>query len=264
MVKFKKILLIIGVFYLVIVGGYYLLQDKFFFLPEKLENDFQFDFERPFEEGFFENTEKFKINFLHFKVENPKGNIIYFHGNADNLVRWGKEASMLCEYGYDVWLMDYETFGKSNGKISEEAFYSDAETFYELVTTKTKDTQIILFGRSLGCTFATYLASKNETELLVLEAPFYSLVDALKQRFPFLPHKKISNYTFPSFQFAENVKCPVVVFHGTEDNTIPIEQGKKLFELFQNPEKEFIILEGAGHKDLPKFPKYKETLIRQL
>lgn len=264
MVKLKKLLLILGLVYLVLVAGYYLLQDRIFFLPETLSIDYKYEFEQPFEELFFLPEEGVKINYLHFKTQNPKGNIIYYHGNADNLARWGNEASYLCRFGYDVWVMDYRTFGKSTGEISEKALYADADKFYQEVENKTPLKNTIIFGRSLGCTFASFIASKFNPNLLILEAPFYSLTDVLKLRFPFLPHKKVLNYQFPSFQFAESIKCQTIIFHGDQDETIPKPQGEKLFEVIASQNKEFVVLEGAGHKNQLDFPKYTETLGRVL
>ena len=147
MVKVKKVLLVFSLGYLIVVAGYYLLQERFFFLPEALSIDYKYEFEQPFEELFFEPEEGIKINYLHFKTQNPKGKIFYFHGNADNLARWGNEASYLCRFGYDVWVMDYRTFGKSTGEISEKSLYADAEKFYQEVENKFPLKNTIIFGR---------------------------------------------------------------------------------------------------------------------
>lgn len=264
MVKAKKVLLVFSLGYLIVVAGYYLLQERFFFLPETLSIDYKYEFEQPFEELFFEPEEGIKINYLHFKTQNSKGNIIYFHGNADNLARWGNEASYLCRFGYDVWAIDYRTFGKSTGELSEKSLYADAEKFYQEVENKFPLKNTVIFGRSLGCTFASFIAAKHNPNLLVLEAPFYSLTDVLKLRFPFLPHQKILNYQFPSFQFADSITCKTIIFHGNQDQTIPKLQGKKLFEVITSQNKEFVVLEGAGHKNQLDFPKYTETLERVL
>ena len=82
-------------------------QEKVVFLPVILPHDHAYDFEDDFEEYLWETPFEGKINVLHFKIKNPKGVIIYFHGNADNLHRWGKIAVEFTKFGYDVLVMDY-------------------------------------------------------------------------------------------------------------------------------------------------------------
>lgn len=66
------------------------LQEKVVFLPVKLPEDFEYSFDCAFEEYFFDTPNEGKINAVHFKIQKPKGVILYFHGNSDNLVRGEK------------------------------------------------------------------------------------------------------------------------------------------------------------------------------
>lgn len=68
-------------------------QEKVVFLPVILPHDHTYDFENDFEEYLWDTPFDGKINALHFRIKNPKV-IAYFHGNADNLHRWGKEIAV--------------------------------------------------------------------------------------------------------------------------------------------------------------------------
>ena len=102
-------------------------QEKVVFLPVILPHDHTYDFENDFEEYLWDTPFDGKINVLHFRIKNPKGVIAYFHGNADNLHRWGKIAVEFTKFGYDVLVMDYRGYGKSSGPRNEEYLYSDAQ-----------------------------------------------------------------------------------------------------------------------------------------
>jgi hypothetical protein len=68
----------------------YFIQEYFIFKPEKLAQDFEYKYDVPFEELFFDVEEGVRINGLHFKLKNPSGLVIYFHGNTRSIKGWSK------------------------------------------------------------------------------------------------------------------------------------------------------------------------------
>ena len=107
--KLKKALLVLIAFYLMIGTALYFLQEKILFRPTVLSQTHVFKFSHPFEELFFKADDNAVINALHFKAEKPKGVILYFHGNAGDLSRWGIITEYFVDKNYDVLVMDYRT-----------------------------------------------------------------------------------------------------------------------------------------------------------
>ena len=241
----------------------YFFQEKIIFLPSKLPQDYSYSFSEPFKEFNLAAKDGAKLNGLHFKRENPKGVILYFHGNAGDLARWGEIATFFAQKEYDIVVMDYRTYGKSTGKLSEDALFKDAQLFYDYTLDKYKEEDIIVYGRSLGASIATYTASKNNPVKLVLETPFYNLLEIAKKRFPVLPVKWLLKYKFESNKYITNVSCPISIFHGTEDTVVPYESGKKLFNLALS-KKELITVDGGGHNDLINFKAYTANIDKAL
>lgn len=237
----------------------YFFQEKLLFLPSTLEQNYQYQFHHNFEELFLKTDENSTINALHFKVEHPKGVLLYFHGNAGDLSRWGIIAEYFVDMQYDVLIMDYRTYGKSTGKLSEEALYSDAQYCYDYLLKQYSENEITLYGRSLGTGIASYLASKNNPKQLILETPYYSILDVAKVRFPLFPLKQVLKYHFPTYQFLSKSKCPITIIHGTDDGVVPYASGKKLSEL--HIEKlNFITVEGGDHNNLIEFEDYRAAI----
>lgn len=243
-----------------ISASLYFLQEKILFLPTVLKQDYEFNFHYNFDELNFKTDDGAKLNALHFKVEKPKGVILYFHGNAGDLSRWGNVAEFFVEKQYDVLIMDYRTFGKSKGKLSEAVFYSDADLFYNYLKKFYDESEITLYGRSLGTGIATYLASKNTPKQLILETPYYSMVDVGRSRFSFLPVNILLKYKFPTYQFIKDVKCPVSIFHGTNDQVVPYSSARKLFEVAPKPQTNFITIKDGRHGDLINFNNYHNQI----
>ena len=242
----------------------YFLQGKLLFFPTELKQDYKFQFEHPFEELFLKPAENVSINALHFKAQKPKGVILYFHGNAGDLSRWGNMAEYLVSRNYDVLIMDYRSYGKSRGPLSEASFYIDAQFCYNYLLQQYPEEQITLYGRSLGTGIATYLASKNKPEQLILETPYFSVLDVAKHRFPIFPVEMLLKYKFPSNEFIQNVECPITIFHGTDDGIVPYSSAEKLSKVAPKNLTNFITIEGGGHNDLVEFEAYHKQIAQVL
>ncbi|MDO5979753.1 alpha/beta hydrolase [Flavivirga spongiicola] len=232
------------------------MQEKMLFHPTVLSQDFKFEFSYPFEELFFNTDDDAVINAIHFKTENPKGVILYFHGNAGNLSRWGIITEFFVEKQYDVLVMDYRTFGKSTGKLSETALYNDSEFCYNYLKKNYSENDITVYGRSLGTGVATYIASKNNPKQVILETPYYSIIDVAKSRFPIFPVKHLLKYKLPSYQFITKINCPIYIFHGTNDQVVPYKSAKGLFEVAPTSHTTFTTIKGGGHNNLVTYEAF--------
>ncbi len=112
--------------YLVVCGLLYVYQERFIFFPEVVSPDFPYRFAVPFEEVTWQ-VDGATIHAVHFRVAQPKGVILYLHGNAGSVRSWGHVAEELVTHGGDVLMPDYRGYGKSTGTItSEQVLHDDA------------------------------------------------------------------------------------------------------------------------------------------
>ena len=246
--------------YGLLCGVIYFFQENLIFLPTQLPQEHSYVMDSTFEELFLDTEDGARLNGLHFKVENSKGTILYYHGNAGDLQRWGEISQFFVDLQYSVIVMDYRGYGKSTGKRSMEALYSDSELWYEYAKQHYSENEIILYGRSLGTTFATFVASRNQPKNLLLESPFYSIEEVAKSKFPILPVKSLLHYKFPTYQYINKVICPITIYHGTDDSVIKYKQGERLFESIKKDTKTMISVPGGGHNDLVLFEEYLDTI----
>jgi alpha-beta hydrolase superfamily lysophospholipase len=252
--RLKFLVVAILTIYLAFMTIFYSIQEHIIFRPASLELSHQFYFEVPFEELFFETDEKTTINALLFKAKSPKGVVLYFHGNAGNLQRWGEITSKLTKYNYDVLVIDYRNYGKSSKTLSEAGLYHDALFCYDWLISQNYG-NIIVYGRSLGCAMASYVASMRKVRHVILETPFYNIADVASRRFPILPVKKLIKYRFPNNEFAHQISAPVTILHGTNDRVVPIKSALNLYKLY-GERATFIQIDGAMHNNLSDFSLY--------
>jgi pimeloyl-ACP methyl ester carboxylesterase len=252
---------IAGAIVLLSILGYF-FQEKFIFKPEKLRRDFVFKYDVPFRELNFDIGPGVLINGLHFYRENPKGLILYLHGNSRSIKGWAKCAKDFYRYDYDVVLIDYRGFGKSTGKRSEAQMLSDVQFVYNALTSQFAEHHIIVYGRSIGSGFAAKIASDNKPRYLILDAPYYNFTKVVKRFLPILPVSIVLRYHLRIDKWIRYVNCHTYILHGTKDRLIPIKHSEKLQEI--NPNKITLIrIVGGGHNNLPSFDEY-HNFIRDI
>lgn len=263
MKTFRKVLIYLALTYALLVALGVLFQEKLLFRNTKLAVDYQYEFKDDFEEMWFEPEANVKLNALYFKTDSTrrKGLIVYFHGNADDLRRWGKHAIDFTKNDCDILMIDYRQFGKSTGELSEKALHSDATYVYEWAKKRFPESKIILYGRSLGTGIATRLASENKPQMLLLETPYFSLLDVVNSYFPLIPYNAILKYQFRTDLCIKQVECPIHFFHGTKDAVVPYKSSLKLAELLNKKPSEILTtIPNGGHKNLGEFQAYHDAL----
>ncbi len=246
-----------------ILFSFYFLQEKLIFSPIKLPKDYRFPFSQTFEERFIEVDEGVKLNSILFKTKKPKGLIFYIHGNADNLRYWGEFAKFFLDLDYDVFMYDFRGFGKSDGKIiGERNLQRDAKRLYQEMLKEYDESQIVIYGFSLGTGIAARLARNNQAKALILEAPYFNFIALVNYHKAYLPASWISKYKFRTNRYLPKVSSPLYIFHGTEDRKVPFYLGAKLKET--NANMEFIAVKGATHNDMQSMELYQSEMKRIL
>lgn len=159
--------------------------------------------------------------------------VLYFGGNAE-------EVSHLSEYkkyfpNTIMALINYRSFGLSQGIISEKTMFSDAlEVYDKLVTNPEVDAnKVIVIGRSIGTGVATYLSSQRKTSATVLITPYENMIDVAFEKYPFVPISLLIKHRFESDKYAPNISSPMLALISANDQVIPKHHAYKLKEVWK-------------------------------
>jgi len=257
--RLLKILSILLAVYVLICTLLYVFQENLIFFPEKLNKSFTFYFTQPFEELNIKTQDGILLNGVLLKADSAKGLIFYLHGNAGSIASWGQVAQTYTNLHYDVFMLDYRGYGKSESTISsQQQLFKDVQTAYDTLKTKYTEDKIIVLGYSVGTGPAAKLASANNPKLLILQAPYYSLTDMMRHTYPIIP-TFILKYPFETNTFLPQCKMPVVIFHGDEDEVIYYESSVKLKQFFK-PGDTLITLSGQGHNGITDNAEYRAAI----
>ena len=179
----------------------------------------------------------------------PRGIVLFFHGNAGNISHRLDSLKIFNNLKLSTLIFDYRGYGRSQGKVSEQGTYRDAEAAWRYLTEQRgiPAAQIILFGRSLGAAVAAHLAHQQRPAGLIIESGFVSVPELAAQLYPWLPVRWLARFNYPTSKYLNMVSAPVLIVHSRDDEIIPFDQGRSLFKGALEP-KQFLELKG-GHND---------------
>ena len=135
--------------------------------------------------------------------------------------------------------MDYPGYGKCEGRPSPEAILRSSEALLALAlehsSLRSKNLRVGVLGHSLGAAAALQLASRVETEHVLLLAPFTSLMDMARRTVgsvlaQFLQHR-FDNRARLAEVLQRFPSTRVTVVHGARDEIIPVAMGRELAAL---------------------------------
>jgi alpha-beta hydrolase superfamily lysophospholipase len=232
--------------YFSVISYIYFNQAGMVFQNSRLSENFKFEYQQNFEELNIRSFDGVNLNGLLFKADTPKGLIFYLHGNAGTLGTWGSIADVYTSLGYDIFILDYRSFGKSGGEIeSEEQLNKDISIVYKKICERYSEDKIIITGYSIGSGLATILASNNMPKALILQAPYYSFTELTSSKVPFFPDF-MKRFNFETHNYVAKIKVPVYIFHGDQDQLIPFTNAIRLSELVKS-DKHLYILKEQNH-----------------
>lgn len=259
----KRALIFLSIGYALVCTFMYFFQEKFLFHPTVLDKNHTYHFDIPFRELDFKMNDGIHLNALLFPADDSKGLIFHLHGNAGSIDSWGNNASIYTDLGYDILMVDYRGFGKSEGTIQSEAqLISDIETVYTKMLELYSEDSVRIIGYSIGTGIAVQVAAKNHPKQLILEAPYYSMVDMMRLNYPIIP-TFLLNYRLETNKHIQQCESPIVIFHGIADQVIPYGSSVQLKKLLDKDDR-LILLKNQRHQGIPHNPEYVLELKKEL
>lgn len=182
----------------------------------------------------------------------PRRLWLCFAGNASLALLW--EELPGAPHPDDALLMvDYPGYGLCEGKPNPARIRESARgALQTLVSERLEGRQpaLGLLGHSLGAAAILLAAQDFHADRLILLSPFTSLMD-MGNRLLFPPLGHLTLHRFDNLKALADAAVPpgqVLIFHGDEDEIIPVEMGRRLAA--SRPEARFVVVPGARHNDL--------------
>jgi fermentation-respiration switch protein FrsA (DUF1100 family) len=230
------------------------LEKSLIFYPDQHLEATPADYSLAFEDVFFKASDGVRLH--GWWIPAPGGGegratLLWMHGNAGNISHRLHNARLLHDLlDVNLFLFDYREYGLSEGKVSEEGTYSDAQGALAYLEGRPDvgGDRIVYFGRSIGSAVAVELGTRKAPAALILESPMTSIKAVASAILPWLPIGSLLSTKYDSLAKVVEIRVPLLVVHGTADEIVPFAQGRELFEAANEP-KRFHAVSGAHHND---------------
>jgi uncharacterized protein len=238
---------------LVVVVALRIIENRLIYFPPRYPEGFPPEqvIRQEVEEIWLVTGDGVKINAFYHSNPASQQVILCFHGNAENIGYGLEHMHQMARLGTSILAVDYRGYGKSEGKPQEAGVYLDADAAYNYLTQKRNfvPQNIIIYGHSLGGAVAVNLASRRPCGGLIVESSFTSARAMARRMFAIPLIGYVVKSRFDSEERIREVHAPILIVHGTRDETVPYEMGEQLFRAAPEP-KQFFRVDGAGHNDV--------------
>ena len=194
------------------------------------------------------------VSLYGWRVDSGPKMVLYFSGNGTAVSLPQEIYATFLERGMSFVHLSYRGYPGSEGRPTERGLIRDARAAWEEVLRTHKPEDVVVHGRSLGGGVAVGLLDALRVEglplpkALILEATFTSAVDVARESHGWLPLDLLMRNRFSTRDRLPNLHLPVLIFHGTEDQTIPYAHAEQLASYAANSEL-YAADASLGHKD---------------
>ena len=223
----------------------------------------------------FKTSRKIKIKYL-FVKKNSQITVVFFHGFMSDMI--GAKPSAIQKFckvqKLNFLKFEYSGHGRSAGKFTEGNISKWTKEAKELIKSKIKsNNKLVFIGSSMGSWIALNLFTAFKKQIKgfigIASAPEF-LEELMWKKFNKKIRKEIMSkkiyyldhggFTYPLtkqlnldgrknkiFNKKINLKIPITLFHGLNDEVVPMVFSKKILKIFKKAKKKLIKIKNGDH-----------------
>lgn len=239
------VIALIAAFYALVCVLAFVFQKRLVYFPQRRLHATPRDAGMAYRDVAFRAEDGVSLHGWFIPAAGAKRVLLFCHGNAGNIADRLESIRIFHDLGLSVFIFDYRGFGRSGGRVGEAGTYRDARAAYRyLVETEgARAEDVVVFGRSLGGSVAIAVASEFSPAALIVESCFPSMADVGARAYPYLPVRLLLRVRYDSTERVRALDCPKLFIHSRDDEIVPFDLGRRLYEL-SAPPKEFLEIRG--------------------
>jgi alpha-beta hydrolase superfamily lysophospholipase len=205
---------------------------------------------------FIDVDEGVRICCKFYVEDNDCPSLLYFHGNSETALNQSSLASNCLERGINLFVTDYRGYGISDGEPTMTNLFHDCHRIYDsfkkIIREGKYKPSVYVMGHSLGSIPAIELSYHYQREFkgLIIASGSAQNLNSLWSSADAAAIQKLAGTKFYNKDKIKEITIPTLVIHGEQDNLIPVQVGKALYEISGAKDKNLVIIPDASHHDL--------------
>lgn len=225
---------------------------------------------RPHQEISFNSADSTKLVGWYFPAkDSARGTVVHYHGSDGNITYTARNLMWLVDAGNNLFAFDYRGYGRSEGSPSREGLVADSRAAYRLVRSMpdVDPDRIVLIGQSMGGQLAIQAAlDDHPPRAVIAESTYGSYADHMFDKMGQLDFASIFKWpvwlivsdALSANEVVDQLRCPLLLIHGTEDKGVRYHQSERLYQIASEP-KQLWTVEGAEHLRIFRQSPFKDV-----
>lgn len=249
--------------------------------PRRVERGSPEDYDLAYEEIWIPTVADKQLFSWWLPVAGSDSSMIILHGWGGNAELMLPLVDPLHRAGLNILLLDARNHGRSDsaGFSSMPRFAEDADAAIDWLKTHKKESagRLALLGHSVGAAAMLLAASRRNDISAVISIAAFAHPDSMMRcyldRFwmPEIFKSWVLRYVewvighrfndIAPMNRLRYVQCPVLLVHGTADETVPVTDVHLIRENGKGKKPELLLIKGGGHGSVGKIKRHEKELI---
>lgn len=211
-------------------------------------------------------------------VGEAKGSVLHLHGNAENISSFLGAVYWLPAKGYNVFLLDYRGYGRSEGIAEVAGIHADSALALDYMMQRggVDRDRLVVFGQSLGGSVALNVVARSphraRLRAVISEGAFASYRRIAREKMQLLWLTRYLRWPL-GFLFTDDYAAeeavaaiapvPLWIIHGDADQIVPVEHADALYSKAADPKEKWIV-PGGRHVDSLTRAEGRQRFLAQL
>jgi alpha-beta hydrolase superfamily lysophospholipase len=247
--------------------------------PRLIETSTPQDHQIPFTQHYLSSVKDKKLYSWYIPSKESQATLVIAHGWGANMEMMLPIAKPFYESGLDVLIYDARNHGQSDADSfsSLPRFAEDLDAAVDWLKQHRPEHQIVILGHSIGAAAALLSASRRDDIKCLIGLSGFAHPKLVMSRHldrPWLPSfisaiimeyiQWVIGYKFDDIapmNRISQVRCPVLLAHGTDDKTVPISDMHLIEQNATQSNVSTLSIEGARHNSVKLFNRNASQLI---
>ena len=184
----------------------------------------------------------------YLSIADATGLVVVYHGNAGRACHRHFYVGPVHEAGHSLLLVEYPGYGEIAAHPNVQILLDHSYVVAAHIETLPYRS-IALIGESIGSGFASYHATHQDIDQLILISPLDTLSRRTQRAVPFYPTRWLLRTDLLVSDWAQSAPHTTIII-AERDEVIPVSHSRSVYEALSPEQRTITVIPNARHNDL--------------